>query len=78
MKIGIIVHSFTGNTLLVAQKISEALTQAGHTVALERVTVKDENPNAANAIALAAAPAAAGYDLVLFGAPVRAFSLSPG
>ncbi len=30
MKIGIIVHSHTGNTLSVAQKIKERLVSGGH------------------------------------------------
>jgi len=78
MKVGIIVHSFTGNTLTVAEKVKETLEKAGHAVTLERVIVKDENPNAPTPVTLEAAPEAAGYDLALFAAPVRAFSLSPG
>ncbi len=78
MKIGIIVHSFTGHTLLVAQKMTDALTQAGHTVTLERVIVRDENTKTTSPVTLLAAPNAVGYDLVLFGSPVRGFSLSPG
>jgi hypothetical protein len=65
MKVGIIVHSFTGNTLTVAEKVKETLEAAGHAVTLERVTVKDENPNAATPVTLANAPEAAGYDLAL-------------
>jgi len=78
MKIGIIVHSFTGNTLLVAQNLMDALNLAGHTADIERVAVKDENPNVSVNIELENAPAAAAYDLLFFGAPVRGFSLSPG
>jgi len=78
MKIGIIVHSFTGNTLLVAQKLQEALRAAGHTAEVERVVVKDENPNQSGHVTLENAPDPSGYDFVFFGAPVRGFSLTPG
>jgi len=74
MKIGIIVHSFTGNTLLVAQKLQEALRAAGHTAEVERVVVKDENPNQSGHVTLENAPDPSGYDFVFFGAPVRGFA----
>jgi len=78
MKIGIIVHSFTGNTLSVANKLMEALMTRGHTVAFERVVVQNENPNQAGSIVLEQSPDPSEYDMVFFAAPVRAFSLSPG
>lgn len=37
MKIGIILHSQTGNTLSVANKLKEKLISLGHTVNLEQV-----------------------------------------
>ncbi|MDD3214280.1 MAG: flavodoxin [Eubacteriales bacterium] len=78
MKIGIIVHSFTGNTLSVANKLMDALMKKGHTVAFERVVVKNENTNQAGNIELEQAPNPSEYDIIYFAAPVRAFSLSPG
>jgi flavodoxin len=78
MKIGIIVHSYSGHTLLVAQKLADALTHAGHMVTLERVIVQDEKTDTTKPVTLLAAPKAAGYDLVLLGSSVRAFSITPG
>lgn len=77
MKIGIIVHSHTGNTLGVAQRLREALAASGHSVALERVRAVDENPNAAMHAKLKDIPDTGTYDILIFGAPVRGFSLSP-
>lgn len=77
MKIGIIVHSHTGNTLSVAQRLKEALAASGHSVTLERVTAVDENPNAAMNAKLKDIPDTSKYDVLIFGAPVRGFSLSP-
>lgn len=76
MNIGIIVHSQTGNTLSVAKKLREALAQAGHTVAVERVEAAGE-AKPGQEVKLKAAPDPTKYDAVLFGAPVHAFSLSP-
>jgi NAD(P)H-dependent FMN reductase len=78
VKIGVIVHSFTGHTLAVAQKMADAFARAGHTVTLERVTVQDEKATTTSPVILSAAPEAAGYDLVLFGSPVWGFSITPG
>jgi flavodoxin len=77
MKIGIIVHSHTGNTLSVAERLKEKLVSAGHWVKLERVTAINEDPSAAGKIQLKENPDTSGYDILIFGAPVRAFSLSP-
>ena len=76
MNIGIIVHSNTGNTLSVAQKLKDILIEKGHTVALERVTAMNDNPNASGGNKLKDAPDTASFDLLLLGAPVWAFTLS--
>ena len=39
MNICIVVHSFTGNTLMVAEKLASRLREKGHTVDLERLEV---------------------------------------
>ena len=75
MNIGIIVHSHTGNTLSVAEKLKESLTLKGHIVTLERVIAVDGSPKASN-IQLKAIPIVEDYDYLFFGAPVWAFSLS--
>lgn len=77
MKVGIIVHSHTGNTLSVAERMKEQLSATGHTVSLERVEAVNEEPNAALTTELKTAPDTTGYDILIFGAPVRGFSLSP-
>lgn len=77
MKIGVIIHSHTGNTLSVGERLKETLLAKGHTVQLERVTAVNEDPNAKEAVRLKDIPDVSGYDAVILGAPVRAFSLSP-
>lgn len=77
MKVGIIVHSHTGNTLNVAKRLEEKLLSAGHSVKLEQVVAINEDPSAAQSIQLKTIPDTSAYDVLIFGAPVRAFSLSP-
>lgn len=74
MNIGIIVFSQTGNTNYVARKLKEVLSAAGHTVGIERLKVLDDR---SKRIAPGAPPDLEQYDGIIFGAPVRAFSLSP-
>lgn len=77
MKIGIIVHSKTGNTLSVAEKLKEKLLSEGHSINLERVTVADEGQTEAGKVHLTSRPDVSAYDMLVFGASVRGFSLSP-
>ncbi len=77
MKIGIIVHSHTGNTYSVAEKLKEKLLIEGHSVNLEKVAAINEDQTEAGKIQLKSAPDAGAYDALIFGAPVRGFSLSP-
>ena len=77
MNIGIIVHSHTSNTLSVAEKLKEKFMADGHLVTLEQVTAVNEDPASATNVELLAIPDTNGYDMIIFGAPVRAFSLSP-
>ena len=77
MKVGIVVHSHTGNTLMVAQKLKDKLLAAGHSVSLLKVSALNDEEGDAQKIRLAEKPDVSGYDAVLFGAPVRGFSLSP-
>lgn len=76
MKVGIIVHSHTGNTLSVAERLKEALIKEGHNVTLERVMAVNEDPNKLDQIQLEKNPEISEYEVVIFGAPVWAFSLS--
>lgn len=77
MKIGIIIHSHTGNTLSVGERLKESLLAKGHTVHLERVIAENEDPNTSEKVQLKSVPDISIYDYVILGAPVRAFSLSP-
>lgn len=76
MKIGIIVHSQTGHTYEVAQKIEENLLATGHTVEIEQIRLAggQQTPNKNSKIENP--PDATAFDAVIFGAPVQAFSLS--
>lgn len=77
MNIGIIIHSQTGNTRIVAQKLKEKLIAAGHTVSLQSVSASNDSEASAAKIMLLEKPDVSPYDVLLFGAPVRGFSLSP-
>ena len=80
MKIGLFVHSHTGNTLSVADQLSKKLQGDGHTVELRRLEpVGGENKNEIdiNKIDFHPEPEISGYDFVIIGAPVRGFSISP-
>jgi len=77
MKIGIVVYSWSGNTLSVAEKLKERLSSAGHAVDLLQVQVRGERKRGAQAFELEAAPDLTPYNGLVFGAAVEAFSLSP-
>jgi hypothetical protein len=77
MNIGIVVYSWSGNTLSVAEKLKEKLSEAEHTAALEQVTVVGERKQGARDFQLEALPDVGPYDAVVFGSAVEAFSLSP-
>ncbi len=77
MRIGIIIHSHTGNTLSVGERLKEALIANGHSVQLERVAAFNEDPQTKEKVRLKSIPDVSNYDAVIIGAPVRAFSLSP-
>jgi NAD(P)H dehydrogenase (quinone) len=78
MKIGIIVHSQTGNTYAVGQKILENLQAAGHTVTLERLKFTGGDQPGLKSVQLETPPKVDAYEALVFGAPVHAFALSRG
>ena len=46
MEIGIIIHSLTGNTMSVAERLQERLVADGHDVEIEQLkTIGEENTN---------------------------------
>jgi NAD(P)H dehydrogenase (quinone) len=77
VNIGIIVHSDTGNTYSVAQRILEELLREGHSVSLKKVIAIDDKQKDIRKIQLKTIPDVGAYDALIFGAPVRGFSLSP-
>ena len=77
MKVGIVVYSYSGNTLSVAQKLEEAIKSAGHTVSIERVEAVNENPRSSGPVQLKSAPDIGEYDVIIFASPVHAFTLAP-
>lgn len=77
MKIGIMVHSKTGNTLSVAEKLKTKLAAKGHSVTIERVSPTDEEEIMLNDVRLKNSPNIDAYDGIVFAGSVRAFSLSP-
>lgn len=77
LNIAIIVHSSTGNTFSVAEKIKEKLLNAGHQVVIEKIIASNDEEMDIGKIQLAKSPKTEGYDAFVLGAPVRAFSLSP-
>lgn len=76
MNVGIIIHSHTGNTLSVAERIRDGLVNAGHTASLEQVKAVNGDPNSQGKVELSIIPDTSQYDVLIFGAPVWAFSLS--
>lgn len=77
MKIGIILYSYSGNTLSVGERLKVALSNKGHEVSLERIKAINEEPNSRKPIQLTEIPDASQYDEIIFAAPVRAFCLNP-
>jgi flavodoxin len=77
MNIGIIVHSFTGNTYSVAQKLQEKFVTAGHSANIERLGIVGGEKPGSKTFQMETSPDISSYDALVFGAPVRGFSMSP-
>jgi flavodoxin len=78
MNIGIILHSQTGNTYSVGQKIEEKLRADGHNVTLIRIQTKDGFNKNDKDIHLDSMPDVDGFDALVFGGWIQAFNLYPG
>ncbi len=76
MNVGIVIYSQTGHTRSAAEGLEKALTAANHTAAILDVETAGEaappQPPAVKEL-----PSLAGYDALVFGSPVHAFSLAP-
>jgi flavodoxin len=77
MNIGIVIYSWSGNTLSVGEKLQAKLQSAGHTAELLPVKVIGERKQGAREFELDTLPNLSAYDGIVFGAAVEAFSLSP-
>lgn len=76
MKIGIIVHSYTGNTCEVAGKLQERLLDNGNDVKIQRVKMVGGDKPKGKDIIIENPPEVDKYDALIFGSPVHAFALS--
>lgn len=76
MKVGIIVYSYTGHTLEVAKKLEEAIKAKGHLVTIELIEPMENKPGSVSQVLLRNSPNISGYDFVIFGSPVQAFTLA--
>lgn len=77
MKICLLIHSKTGNTLYVAQKLVEKLQLHGHEIDLVRIEAYNDNETKPDAVRLLQVPQIQSYDVIIVGGPVRGFSFSP-
>ncbi len=76
MKIGIVVYSYSNNTRSVAERMADAMKLKGYKVNVEQVEVIDDDPNSSKPIQFKFVPQITDYDMIIFGSPVRAFSLA--
>ena len=76
MKIALVIHSNSENTLSVAEKIKLKLLAQGHEAVIEKVSASNNQEIELNKVELTNNPDLQGYDACVFGAPVHAFSLS--
>lgn len=76
MKVALVIHSYTGNTMGIADRIGASLVKKGHEVSLFHLKAKNENPNQIKGIELDSIPSLKGFDHVILGAPTRGMDLS--
>ena len=77
MKICLLIHSKTGNTLYVAEQLMEKLQLHGHEVHLERIEAHNDGEMKPEAVQLLRVPQIQSYDVLIVGGPVRGFTFSP-
>jgi NAD(P)H dehydrogenase (quinone) len=76
MKIAVVIYSYTGNSFSIGQKIVRFLQSQNHEAQLIRVNVTEDQPSKTD-VQLGDIESVAPFDKVIFGSPVRAFSLAP-
>lgn len=77
MKIGIVIHSKTGHTEGVGKRILAELVQNGYPAEYQALLARNDAEMKVELVELEGVPSLESYDVVILGAPVRAFSLSP-
>jgi len=75
MKIGLIIHSVTGNTLHVAKELQKKLTENGHEVVLDEIKTEGKIEFGAKDANFLHLPELNGYDILVFGSHTEAFQL---
>ncbi len=78
MNIGVILHSQSGNTYAVGQKLMDKLVADGHHVTLSRIKTLNDSDKNQKMTQLDCLPETSGYDALIFGGWVQAFGLCPG
>ncbi len=76
MKIAMLIHSMTGNTKNVAEQAAEALKTGGHQVDFIALEVEGSYKKGDPSPSIVSRPNLSGYDGLVFGSHVEAFSLS--
>lgn len=76
MKIGIVVFSKTNNTFSVAERLRDALVGRGFDAVIDRIIPVNDEPGPKDPVAFRQLPDLSAYDVIIFGSPVWAFSLS--
>lgn len=77
MKIGLVIHSKTGNSLMVARQLQDRFISLGHEVTLEQIVANNDGERNPASIQLQRIPKIEAYDLLIFGGPVRGGAFSP-
>lgn len=76
MNIGIIIYSQTGNTNTVATKLQERFLENGHVAEIVQLKALGEVRPGMKDIQFQSLPDVEQYDVLVFGSPVQAFTLS--
>ena len=77
MKIGIFVHSQSGNTAKLGLAVTHSLREKGHDVSIELLRPLGKVHPRVKQVDFRAVPDPAEYEAVIFGGPIWAFSASP-
>jgi NAD(P)H dehydrogenase (quinone) len=76
MKIAVVIYSYTGNSFSIGKKIVRNLQNKSIDAHLIRVNVYEDQPSKTD-ILLGETESIESFDKIIFGSPVRAFSLAP-